>query len=854
MMAILITTQNKLIFKCTLMKNYKILLASILFILNAFISKAQQNDTLDIQRNDKGIVNFVHFKPNADRKMQNDMLLLKSILKAKNEDGFINISELTDEMGIVHKKFQQFYKGIKVENAEYLVHGKNGIIETINGDFQQVKNVSVSPSINEQQALGEALNLVNAKKYKWEDEAFEKFIKQRVNKPLATYYPKGELVIAKDYLKGGKNYRLAWKFTISSLIPDNEQWIYIDAVSGEVIGNTPLILDVNTSGTAQTKYNSQNLGIICDSYPAGFRLSETRNTTTGHSVNIHTWNCLNGSDYTSAVEFSNTSTNWVTGSWAAIVQDQAALDAHWGEEKILYYWSTVRQRNSLNNQGLDIIGYVHYNDPNSSAGWPNNAQWDPTGSAMRYGDGDGITLNPLTSLDVVAHEMGHGINQFTANLHSSTGDQESDALNEGFSDIWGATIEQWAAPSKQAWLMGEEIFKTTTYNCIRNLQNPKSTTAREGQHPDTYHGSYWSYSREPHANSTVLSHWFYLLSQGGTGTNDIGNSFIVYGLGIDVAQRIAYQAESARLNSSADYAAARTATTQAANDLFGANSFQGLQVANAWYAVGVGSNPGQPTVSGADLVCYSGSTFTANNPPSGSTISWDVTQNLLEVTSGGSTATPSIRAKSSSTAGLGKVVAKFTSNGVTTAGPSKDVNAGGPIISGISGPTSTPNNQWATYHAILETSLSAPTGYNWILNPLNGNSVYNYGSTCDIAFYNSGSYQLVVQAKNACTGSGYGPYYVTGIYVYNSYRLSISPNPTTTEATIELVNTSTEKAEKETEWDLEVYDAMQSMKAKVQKIKGNNQTLSTSGWKEGVYIVRAIIGKDIITGKLLVKP
>ena len=89
--------------------------------------------------------------------------------------------------------------------------------------------------------------------------------------------------------------------------------------------------------------------------------------------------------------------------------------------------------------------------------------------------------------------------------------------------------------------------------------------------------------------------------------------------------------------------------------------------------------------------------------------------------------------------------------------------------------------------------------------------------------------------------------------VSNGYYLSISPNPITTEATIELVSTSTEKAMKETEWDLEVYDAMQTMKSKVQKIKSNRQTLSTSGWKDGVYIVRAIIGKDVISGKLVVK-
>jgi len=53
---------------------------------------------------------------------------------------------------------------------------------------------------------------------------------------------------------------------------------------------------------------------------------------------------------------------------------------------------------------------------------------------MQYGDGDGNIYNPFTALDICAHEMGHGINQFTANL--TAGYQESGALNEGFSDIW----------------------------------------------------------------------------------------------------------------------------------------------------------------------------------------------------------------------------------------------------------------------------------------------------------------------------------------------------------------------------------------------------------------------------------
>lgn len=79
------------------------------------------------------------------------------------------------------------------------------------------------------------------------------------------------------------------------------------------------------------------------------------------------------------------------------------------------------------------------------------------------------------------------------------------------------------------------------------------------------------------------------------------------------------------------------------------------------------------------------------------------------------------------------------------------------------------------------------TDYTWILNPLNGNSVYDYGWSCDIAFYNSGSYQLVVQAQNTC---GPGPYTGTGVYVYDSKSLSITPNPSNVEVTISIGSTN----------------------------------------------------------------
>ncbi len=241
--------------------------------------------------------------------------------------------------------------------------------------------------------------------------------------------------------------------------------------------------------------------------------------------------------------------------------------------------------------------------------------------------------------------------------------------------------------------------------------------------------------------------------------------------------------------------------------------------------------------------------------PAATNISWALTPTSLF--SGATKGTGKIAniVRASGVNGLGKITYTFT---MPISGESftaeNEVWIGGPVIKSITGPLSTPNNQRATYHADLVSILAAATSYNWTLNPLNGNTVfYNGGSTIDIAFYNPGTYQVIVQAKNACTGAGYGPHFVTGLYVYQTYSLAISPNPTISEATVELVSTSTEKPLKEPEWDMEIYDAMQSQKVNAQKVKGTKQNINTSGRKDGIYMVRVKIEKEVLSGRLVVK-
>ena len=135
-------------------------------------------------------------------------------------------------------------------------------------------------------------------------------------------------------------------------------------------------------------------------------------------------------------------------------------------------------------------------------------------------------------------------------------------------------------------LMGEDIYKDI--GSIRSLLNPKARFD-----PDTYLGEYWFNTINSHdnggvhTNSGVQNHWFYLLSEGGSGENDDGISFQVTGIGLDDASAIAYRNLVHYLLPDSRYVDAATYSIQATEDLFGEDSQQALSVMSAWEAVGI---------------------------------------------------------------------------------------------------------------------------------------------------------------------------------------------------------------------------------------------------------------------------
>lgn len=131
------------------MQNFtKFLILNLFFVCT--LAKAQQKDTLKINYSKNGAISFAKFSPSLDRVMINAKLVLKKMLEVGQNVEFRLQEETTDKYGITHLRFHQYYNGIKVEGAEYLVHGENGFIEIINGNYEKVNLSSVSPQLTEQ--------------------------------------------------------------------------------------------------------------------------------------------------------------------------------------------------------------------------------------------------------------------------------------------------------------------------------------------------------------------------------------------------------------------------------------------------------------------------------------------------------------------------------------------------------------------------------------------------------------------------------------------------------------------------------------------------------------------------------
>ena len=231
-----------------------------------------------------------------------------------------------------------------------------------------------------------------------------------------------------------------------------------------------------------------------------------------------------------------------------------------------FYWSTF-QRDSIDGQGLPMLGLVHYGTNYDNAFWDNVRH-------MFFGDGDGqILLQTTAGIDVVGHELTHGVTQNEANLTYSG---QSGALNESISDVFGIQVKQFALKqdvTTSDWLIGADIVGPALKPALRSMKAPGTANAHDTQPADMDH---YVMGGDVHVNSGIPNRAFYVVA------TTLG------GRAWDAAGQIWYAALcSAALAANATFTDFAKLTIMLAQHTYGVQSKESLAVKAGWDAVKV---------------------------------------------------------------------------------------------------------------------------------------------------------------------------------------------------------------------------------------------------------------------------
>ncbi len=440
------------------------------------------------------------------------------------------------------------------------------------------------------------------------------------------------------------------------------------------------------------------------------------------------------------------------------------------------------------------------------------------------------------TLDVVAHEFGHGITDFQIGW-GGTFDQN--AFNEGMSDIWGAILEQ-RIQSDNIWKIGEQVTKNKPH--LRNIQFTNDANSLT-KIADTFGSTQYNNTADFYVRSGVLSHWFYILANGESGTNDVGTTYAVNGIGMGLAEELIVEAVfNNYLDGTTTYAAIRTAMINASQTIFCANSLEVKAVTDAWHAVGVGTTYTGTTVTitGPAQLCSTG-TFSVN-APTGTTTTWSVSPSSAATFPAG--ASPSkVFTRSGTYFGNATITANvtYTANGCVST-ILKTISVGATL--NLTAP-SLPNPD-----GTITVSVSGGTGsYSWYKNgtlfatTAGGNNIF-------LQFGCSGGL-LMVRANTSC-GLAEVTRTLGGNCQGSSYSMVVYPNPSSSELFIrydESVKAQNDKQDlsvtAEAPIQTEIYDFSGNLvQTKQFERSGSIPSIDISNLKKAIYFLR-IIGKEV---------
>ncbi|MFI9205498.1 M4 family metallopeptidase [Streptomyces sp. NPDC053048] len=458
-----------------------------------------------------------------------------------------------DVNGTVHTRYERTYDGLPVLGGDLVVDAtKGGTVKTVaKATKARMAVATTTPSFAASTAEKDAVKAARAQGSK-ADKA------ERAPRKVI-WAANGTPVLAYETVVGGLQHDGT----------PNELHVITDARTGKKLFEFQGV----KQGTGNSQYSGQ-VTIGTSKSGSSYQLNDP--TRGGHK----TYNLNKGTSGTGTL-FTDADDVWGSGSTSDAAT--AGVDAHYGAQLTWDYYKNVHGRSGIKGDGVGAYSRVHYGNNYV------NAFWSDQCFCMTYGDGSG-NAKPLTSIDVAAHEMTHGVTSNTANLTYSG---ESGGLNEATSDIFAAAVEFWANnPSdKGDYLVGEKIDINGNGTPLRYMDKP----SKDSRSKDSWYSGIGSI--DVHYSSGPANHWFYLASEG-SGQKEINgvkydsptsDGLPVTGIGRDNAAKIWFKALSQRMQSNTNYAGARDATLWAAGELFGVGSETYNNTANAWAAINVGS-------------------------------------------------------------------------------------------------------------------------------------------------------------------------------------------------------------------------------------------------------------------------
>ncbi len=466
--------------------------------------------------------------------------------------------------GRAHERLKQMYKGVPVFGGEVACQMDGRSIVTLSGRVYEGINLDVGAQISPERAalIAVASSGTGANVH-------------------------GETTLGILAAAGGA-YRLVYAMEVRS--DWDVRQIDVDAKTGDIARSFSKIQTSMTIGQGTGVFGGQRK-MSTDATSSTFRAVDLLRPAPAYTFDFRGSSSRLNTLLSFAILFNSDIATDSDNVW----NDGPTVDAHVYQGMVHDYYFKRYGRRGLDDHNLEIDGVVHPilrsqangQPPDVVATFVNNASYCCEG-LMIYGDGDGKLFNYLAGgLDVVAHEMSHGVTAYSSDLVYQ---DEPGALNEAFSDIMAASTEFFYQPvgtgqEKADWLIGEDVFIPPP-GYLRSLSNPNAVfdpdhySLRKFIGTDVDNGGV-------HYNMTIATHAFYLAVAGGR--NRVSNQTVT-GIGmanIERMERIFYRAWVLLMGPTSKFTDARAATLQAASDLYGASSNERTQVAAAWSAVGV---------------------------------------------------------------------------------------------------------------------------------------------------------------------------------------------------------------------------------------------------------------------------